>query len=109
MLFRSRSGTIFASSFMASPSEGQYEAWVEIASMPGPLGERKQVSNTIPLQFTDVPVRDPAAEAQSAMEEQRRKNMGPPPMFQPPAMPQPGGGFRPPRPMGPRGGRPGPF
>ena len=96
-----RSGTIHASSFMASPAEGPYEAWVEIASMPG-AGQRKQVSNTIPLQFTDVPVRDLASEARAALEEQRRQMMSPPPM------PQIGPGFRPPGPMGPRGGRFGP-
>jgi len=97
-----RSGTIHASSFMASPAEGPYEAWVETASMPGELGERKQVSNTIPLQFTDVPVRDPASEARAALEEQRRQMMNPPPM------PPMGPGYRPPGPMGPRGGRIGP-
>ncbi len=97
-----RSGTINASSFMASPSEGPYEAWVETASMPGPMGQRKQVSNTIPLQFTDEPVRDLVAEARAALEEQTRKMMNPPPM------PQIGPGFRPPGPTGPRGGRLGP-
>jgi hypothetical protein len=89
MRFR-RSGTIEAASFMASPAEGPYDAWVEIASMPGPLGRRRQVSNTISLQFTDVQVRDPAAEARAAMEEQRRRMMNPPPA------PQIGPGFRPP-------------
>jgi hypothetical protein len=97
-----RSGTIHASSFMATPAEGPYEAWVEIASMPGELGQRKQVSNTIPLQFTDVPVRDLASEARAALEEQRRQ------MMSPPHLPQIGPGFRPPGPMGPRGGRFGP-
>jgi len=97
-----RSGTIHAASFMACPAEGPYEAWVEIASMPGPMGDRKQVSNTIPLQFTDVPVRDPAAEARAALEEQMRKMSSPPPV------PQIGPGFRPPGPIGPRGGRFGP-
>ncbi len=92
-----RSGTIHASSFMASPAEGPYEAWVEIASMPGPLGQRKLVSNKIPLQFTDVPVRDPASEARAALEEQRRRMMSPPPM------PPMGPGYRPPGPTGPRG------
>ena len=97
-----RSGTIHASSFMASPAEGPYEAWVEIASMPGPLAQRKQVSNTIPLQFTDVPVRDPAAEARRSDGRAVRQMMSPPPM------PQAGPGFRPPGPRGGRGG-PGPF
>ena len=96
MRFR-RSGTIHASSFMATPQEGPYEAWVEIASMHGPLGRRRQVSNTISLQFTDVQVRDPAAEARAAMEEQRRKMMNPPggrqigPGFRPPGRRQPSG------------------
>jgi hypothetical protein len=98
----SRSGTIHAASFMATPAEGPYEAWVETASMPGPLGQRKRVSNTIPLQFTDVPVRDPAAEARAALEEQTRK------MMRPPQMPQIGPGLRPPMPAGPRGRRFGP-
>ena len=62
MRFR-RSGTISASSFMASPAEGPYEAWVESVPRPGAAGQRKKVSNAISLQFTDVPVRDPAAEA----------------------------------------------
>lgn len=97
-----RSGTIHASSFMASPTEGPYEAWVETASMPGPMAQRKQVSNMIPLQFTDMPVGDPAAEARAALEEQRRK------MMSPPGIPQGVPGFRPPGPMGPRGGRFGP-
>ena len=97
-----RSGTIHAASFMASPAEGPFEAWVEIASMPGPLGQRKQVSNTISLQFSDVPVRDPAAEARAALEEQTRQ------MMNPPHLPQIGPGFRPPAPVGPRGGRFGP-
>jgi hypothetical protein len=93
-----RSGTIRASSFMASPEEGPYEAWMEVASMPGPMGSRKQVSNTIPLQFTDVPVRDPAAEARAALEEQMRKMASPPPMPQNP-------GMRPQLPTLPRRGR----
>jgi hypothetical protein len=91
-----RSGTIHASSFMATPAEGPYEAWVELASMPGRLGRRRQVSNTISLQFTDVQVRDPAAEARAAMEEQRRK------MMNRPSIPQRGRGFGPPGRMGPR-------
>ncbi|MGO9914044.1 MAG: hypothetical protein ACLQIB_04930 [Isosphaeraceae bacterium] len=97
-----RSGTIHAASFMASPAEGPYEAWVEIASMPGLMAQRKQVSNTIPLQFLDVPVRDPAAEARAALDAQLRKMANPPPM------PQIGRGFRPPTQPMPRGGRFGP-
>jgi hypothetical protein len=101
MQFR-RSGAIHASSFMASPAEGPYEAWVEIASMPGPIGQRKQVSNTIALQFTDVPVLDPGAEARAALEQQMQN------MMHRPASPS-SPGFRPPgAPEGARGGRFGP-
>jgi hypothetical protein len=98
MRFR-RSGTIHASSFMASPAEGPYEAWVEITSMPGPMGQRKQVSNTIALQFTDVPIRDPAAEARATLEQQMQDMVSPPPV------PQSGPGFSLPEPTGPGGGR----
>ena len=41
MRFR-RSGTISASSFMASPAQGPYEAWVETVPMPGTPGERSR-------------------------------------------------------------------
>jgi DNA-directed RNA polymerase subunit RPC12/RpoP len=90
------SGTIRASSFLATPQEGPYEAWMEVSSMPGPFGKSKRVSNTIALQFTDVPVRDPAAEARAAMEEQQRRMMpggpmGPAGPGMPGAMPRPGG------------------
>jgi hypothetical protein len=95
-----RSGTIRASSFTASPSEGPYEARLEIASIPGPMGQRKLVSNTIPLQFTDMPVRDPAAEARALQEQMRGMT--------PPAAPPSGPGFPARRPAGPRGGRFGP-
>ncbi len=90
MRFR-RSGTISASSFMASPAEGPYEAWLETVPMPGAPGERKQVSNTISLQFTDVPVHDPAAEARPATKERRRQMTNPPPGQQNgPGLRQPG-------------------
>jgi hypothetical protein len=94
-----RSGTIHASSFNARPEEAPYQAWLETTSMPGPTGQRKQVSNTIALQFTDVPVRDPAAEARATLQQQMQDMSSPPPA------PHSGPGFRPPRPTGPRGGR----
>jgi hypothetical protein len=95
-----RSGKISASSFMARPEDGPYNAWVEVAPMPGLPGEHKQVSNSVSLQFTDVPVVDPAAKARAALEEQSRQMRNPP--FQPGldnALPQP----RPIGPVGPRG------
>jgi hypothetical protein len=112
-----RSGTIHASSFMARPEDGPYEVWVEVSSLPGGSGQRKQVSSPIALQFTDMPVVDPGAMAREAAEAQRRQLMipGPAPGM-PPGMPQPGrmgpmgpgpmgpGPMRP-GPMGPRGGR----
>jgi hypothetical protein len=114
MRFR-RSGTIHASSFMARPEDGPYEAWVEVASMPGPLEGRKKVSSSVALQFTDVPVVDPFAGARAAeeaarqqMEAQQRQ------MMNPGAMPgtAPGasrpGPFGPMGPRGPRGRRFGP-
>lgn len=36
------SGTINASSFMASPEQGPYEAWMEVASSHGPMGRRSR-------------------------------------------------------------------
>ena len=111
-----RAGTIHASSFMARPEDGPYEAWVEVSSLPGGSGQRKQVSSPVALQFTDMPAIDPGAAAQAAAEAQRRQMMNPGPM---PGigtgMPQPGrmgpmgptGPMGPmgPGPMGPRGGR----
>lgn len=66
-----RSGTISAESFQGSTGEGPFEAWMEVGSIGGPpgAGKRKKVSETIALNFTNVPVRDLAAEArQAAME-----------------------------------------
>jgi hypothetical protein len=92
------SGTINASSFMASPEQGPYEAWMEVASGHGPMGRRKQVSNQISLQFTNVAVRDLGQEARDAanqqqrmMEEQRRQMMNSLPG---PMGPRFGGGMR---------------
>ena len=108
MMMRS-SGSIHASSFMATPEEGPYEAWVEVASRPGPRAQRKQVSNTISLQFANVPVRNLAQEAQDSardlaaqqqqmlnqqqrmMEEQRQRMMNSIPG---PMGPRFGGGMR---------------
>ncbi len=67
------SGTIGASSFMAKPEEGPYEAWMEVAARPGLGVERRKVSDVIPLQFTDVPVRDLAQEARVDAAENLRR------------------------------------
>jgi hypothetical protein len=107
-----RSGTIHASSFMARPEDGPYEAWVEVSSLPGASGQRKQVSSSVALQFTDMPTADPGASARSAAEAQRRQMMNPGPApGMGPGIPPPGrmGPMGPgrigPGPMGPRGGR----
>lgn len=101
------SGTIGASSFLARPEEGPFEAWLEIASMPGNTGVRKTVSSTVPLEFVDVPTRDLAAEARARMEAQQRQLMAPPQMVQPggPGFAPSGPPMGPRQPFGPRGPR----
>lgn len=102
-----RSGTIHASSFIATPQDGPYEAWVEVASLPGGAGDRKQVSSPLTLQFADVPAFDPGAESRAAAEaqlpEMMKMHQGPAPGVRP-GFPR-AGQQGPMVPSGPRGGR----
>jgi hypothetical protein len=81
-----KEGTIGASSFTASSQEGPYEAWVEVTTGFGPLGRRKTVSETLALQWTDVPVRDLAKEAAEAAKAASPRF---PDLAAPPEMPRP--------------------
>ena len=101
-----RSGTIHASSFIARPEDGPYEAWVEVSALPGGAGGRKQASTPIALEFTDAPVSvvDPLANARAAAAEAQRRQMMNPGLAPGlnPGMPQ-AGQMGPMGPMGPAG------